>query len=57
MNEPNVPRELFIINDEMTNILEDFGKKLKQREDSSKKITNWKPAWQLSISLCNTLSM
>lgn len=44
MNEPNVPRELFIINDEMTNILEDFGKKLKQREDSSKKITNWKPA-------------
>ena len=39
MKETNNQKELFIVSDEMTNILEHFGKKLvQQKEDNLKKI-------------------
>ena len=48
--EMKIQRELFIVIDEMTNILEHFGKKLEQqKEDSSNRIT------QLEACLTATL--
>ena len=57
MKETKTQRELIIVIDEMTNTLEQFGKKSNKKKTVPKESTNWKPALQqLSISLNITLT-